>query len=670
MPESKKRFDPALTEIMSRKFTSITDQMTVKLRRASRSVYVKEGGDFGVALIDREGHTFAWPDMTSVNAIEHFCMPAIKAVGKLVPGDVIITNDPYSSQGLATHVPDLQLIMPYFHGDQIVAYGWCFIHFIDMGGRVPSSISPSSTEIFQEGILVPPLKLMKAGVPNDDLFAMIATNTRLPDQNVADLKAMVGTLTVGEQHVADLIKEVGLEVFLSAQTDVQEYSAARSRDALRLLPDGVYEAWDYLDDDVVTRIPIRIHIKLTIEDGMVELDLSGTDPQVAAAYNVPTMGRLHSWLTVALTRFIVSNAPGVPLNYGMYRHMSAINPKGTILNAEFPDPVGIRQAVGARVNDAIQAALMKARPDLCSTPSGGVVVPVVLAEADSVGGNRNLTVVEPFIGGTGAYNGDDGVDSRDASMANLNNHPIEVIENDIGLIVREYDVRPDSGGPGKWRGGTGQTLSFEVLKDGGVVMSRGMERTVFTAWGFDGGMPARAFRVIVNRGRPDERELRKIDQLPVNKGDVVTFLSPGGGGYGDPFERDPAAVTRDVQLGFVSSEGARDDYGVAIMADGSVDEAATRKLRDGRSAAGKNDLFRHSRDREAWEQVFDDATMRKLNQHLYAQPKPVRQKLRRAFFEAVVPQLNHESRPPIGDLLADAGQARERLKKALAALPQ
>lgn len=668
MTNDTPRFDPALTEIMNRKLSAIADQMAMTLRRTSRSVYVKEGGDFGVALIDVDGHTFARPSTTSVNLTDQNCRPTLDAVGPLVEGDVIITNDPYASFGLASHLPDLQLIKPYFSGGRIVAYGWCFIHFIDMGGKVPSSISPSNTEIFQEGIIVPPLKLVKAGVPNDDIFAMIRSNTRQPDQNVADLKAMLGALDLGARRVADLIEQVGEETFLQSQKDILDYGAARARDALRRIPDGVYEAWDYLDDDLVSRIPIRIRVKMTVRDGQVELDLTGTDPQVTAAYNVPTMGELHAWLAVAITRFILSNEQGVSLNYGVYRPLSVINPRGTVLNAEFPDAVGIRQAVAQRFNDTVNAALMKAVPELACAPSSGVIVPIVLAEADTIGGSRSVTVVEPFVGGTGAYLGSDGVDARDGSMANLNNHPLEGIEKDIALIVHEYDIRTDSGGPGKWRGGVGQVLTFEVLKDGGTVFSRGMERMIFAAWGYDGGMPAKQFRVFLNRGKPTERELRKIDALPVNKGDTVTFMSPGGGGYGNPFERLPEAVERDVRLGFVSREAARRDYGVEIGENGRVDAAATAALRAA-GRVGRNDPFWHVADREAWETVFTDAVMKKLNDKLYALPKVTRPKLRRNFFETVLPDLNLDKRPPIADLLADPAPAIARLEAAFDTIP-
>ena len=249
-------------------------------------------------------------------------------------------------------------------------------------------------------------------------------------------------------------------------------------------------------------------------------------------------------------------------------------------------------------------------------------------------------------------------------MANLSNHPIEAIERDIGLLMREYDIRPDSGGPGQWRGGTGQIISFEVMKDGGVVFARGMERLIFTAWGYGGGMPAQPFRLILNRGKSSERVLRKIDSLPVDRGDTVTFMSPGGGGYGDPFERDPEAVVRDVRFGFVSKEAGIRDYGVCISDDGDWNRTETEILRARPRPSRSTTLFWHSADRAAWEAVFDDATMKRLNERLFALPKPARQKARRAFFEFIAPDLNRDNRPPLAELLADSAGARARLEAA------
>ncbi|MEO8132616.1 MAG: hydantoinase B/oxoprolinase family protein [Betaproteobacteria bacterium] len=658
------KLDVVTIEVMSRKFAAVADEMTTNLKRASRSVYVKEAGDFGTGLVDRDGHIFAFPAATSVSAIERPCGPTIQGVDPLQPGDVIITNDPYRSGGLATHLPDIHMVMPYFHKGRIVAYGWCFIHFMDVGGRVPSSISPANREIFQDGLIIPPTKLMKAGVVNQDMLNLIRANCRTPEQNLADIKAMQGALDTGGRRVADIIAQHGVETFLAAQGAVQDYAAAKTRAVLRRIPDGVYEFWDYMDDDLESRIPLRFRVKLTVKDGVVEVDATSTDPQVNTAFNLPTLSDRHPWLCIRLTRFILSHDKTTPLNYGIYRHIKAVNPPGTVVNAEFPDAVGVRHAVAQRFNDALNGTLMQACPDLMATLTSGVIVPVVLAEAVAAG-KRNLTVIEPLVGGMGAFLGHDGVDTRDNSAANLSNHPLETIESEIGVRVREYDIRPDSGGPGRWRGGTGQVLTIEVLKDGGTVFARGMERMQFSPWGYGGGRPAAPLRVIFNRERPDERELRKIDALAVKAGDTVTFLSPGGGGYGDPFTREVQAVLRDVTLGFVSHEAAARDYGVVIDADGTVDDAATTRLRSARPVADLSTSFGFCAEREAWDAVFDDATMRNLNARLYALPKQMRQPKRRQIFETAVPELKSDGPLSLSAALADPDAVRARLRRAI-----
>ena len=660
------KLDPVTLEIMCQKFGAVADEMTSNLKRASRSVYVKEAGDFGTALVDRDGHVFAYPDSTSVSAIERPCGESIRAVPDLEPGDVIMTNDPYRSGGLATHLPDLHLIQPYFHKGEIIAYGWCFIHFMDIGGRVPSSISPSSTEVFQEGLLVPPMKIAIGGKLNEDLVGFLRANCRTPFQNIADIKAMLAALNTGGQRIGDLIAQHGLETILTAQAAVQDYAAAKTRAVLRRIPDGVYEFWDFMDNDLVTKIPLRFRVCMTVRDGEITIDVSNTDPQVKAAYNIPTLGDCHPWLVIRLTRFILTHDNTMPLNYGIYRHISAVNPLGTVVRAEFPDAVGVRHAAAQRLNDALNGAILKAVPDLMSALTSGAIVPVVLAESDAQGNNRNITVIEPLVGGMGAYLGHDGVDTRDNSAANLSNHPLETIEEDIGVIIRRYDIRPDSGGAGRWRGGSGQILSMEILKEGGKVLARGMERMRFPSWGYGGAKPAHPMRAVLNMGRPDERELGKIDELPVKAGDTVTFMSPGGGGYGDPFQRDAEAVRRDVETGFVSRVAAATDYGVVVSEQGAVDQAATTRRR---AIRVKNNIladFDFGPEREAWESVFDDPTMCDLNRRLYALPKSVRQEKRRAVFEHTVPELARDGPLSLAKGLADPDAVRARLTDALA----
>ena len=659
--------DPITLEILNNKVVAIAEEMYFALKRASRSIYVKEADDFDVALLDTSGDLFAHAASATMNfLIDAPFAPTIHAVPDLEPGDVIITNDPYTSKALSTHLPDIHLIRPYFHGKRIVAYGWCFVHSTDMGGSVPSSIAPSLSEIFQEGLRIPPMKFVKSGKMNDDLLGIIMANNREPEVNMGDIRAMLGSMETGEVRVRELIERHGVQAFLDVQTDLLDYTAKKARDVLRLIPDGTYEFWDFMDDDRVTRIPLRVRVKLTVKDGKLEVDLSGTDPQVRAAYNVPTNGKRNYWITIRLTNFLTTYDLTMAKNVGLYRTIDAVVPPGILMNAEFPDACGVRSSPSLRVSGAINGAIIKAHPDIMPAPSGGNSMPFALAEYDALGIKRSVQVIEPMRGGMGAMKGQDGVDGRDTSLNNMRNHPVEAVESDMGVIFRNYDIRPDSGGPGKWRGGVGQVITVEVLRDGGSFLSRGMERLRFPPYGVLGGKPGEGMRAILNQGRADERKLTKFDQLPVNTGDTLTFMMAGGGGYGDPYHRDPDRVRSDVEVGFVSRQAARRDYGVVIDDDGAVDAAATAECRATRVKDNIRADFDFGPEREAWERVFDDETMCELNRRLFELPKSVRQDKRRWIIEQAVPDLPRAGAGSLAHVLADADGARRRLKLAMA----
>ena len=657
------RFNPIALEILSNKVSAATDQMAATLQRSARSTFVKEAADFGTGLVDPSGRVFAYPSSASVQfLIDSDCGPTIRAVPDVEPGDVIVTNDPYTSEGLASHMPDLHMLRPYFHKGRVVCYGWCYIHCTDIGGAVPSSISPSNREIFQEGIRIPPLKAVRKGVFNPDFVALFTANSRTPEMNLGDVRAMVGCLETGARRVAEMIERHGIDTVFACPDALQDYSALKSRQVLRRLPDGKYDFWDYMDDDLVSSIPVRLRVRMRVDDGRVNFDFTGTDPQVDAAYNIATAGKRHHWLTVRLTGFMLTHDPTMPLNAGLFRHITVTSPPGTIINAQFPAAVGIRHATGRRLTDAMTGAMLKAAPESVAAPTCGATVPFVLAETDPRTGKRRLMVIEPLRGGMGAWNGGDGVDARDATTSNLNNHPIEVVEEEAGVIVREYDVPIDSGGPGQWRGGTGQMLTIEVLRDGGTILARGMERMRFPPYGVAGGRPGAPFRAVFNKGRADERPLAKIDQLAVGAGDTVTFMLPGASGYGNPYRRPPAKVLEDVMMGFVSLAAAESEYGVVIV-KGHVDAAATRRRRAGRRAARPG--FAFGAEREAWETVFDDAIMEELNRRLFLLPPSLRSATRRRIFAHAVPDLPPVGSTPLAKVLADADEARARLRSAM-----
>ena len=658
------RLDPVTLEILNNKLQSVANEMSYTLMRAGRTLYVKETADFSTALVTRGGKFFAYPDAIGVTGfVDLDCGPSIRAVGDLEPGDVIFTNHPYESHGLCSHTPDLHIIVPYFHDGEIVCYGWSFLHSADVGGKVPCSISPSSYELFQEGLAIPPVKCRRAGEWDETFLRIFRANCRTPEENIGDLQAMFAAHKVGQDRISEVIDQHGLATFLDAQDDAIDYAASKARAVLRQIPDGVYEFWDYLDDDMVSPIPVRIRLKMTVEDGKVDLDFGGTDPQVMAAFNVPTGGHRHAWLTLALLKFVYTNDPTVPLNHGVFHSVTADAPQGSIVNPEYPAAVGVRHATSIRIYDVIQGALAQAVPEQIPASTGGIVIPVVLAERDPDTGHQDIIVVEPMLGGTGASHQQDGVDGRDSSISNLANNPIETVESSSGAIIRDYALRRDSGGAGKWRGGVGLELTFEITKDGAQVLGRGMERLRFRPWGLCGGKAGLPARTILNRGTAQERELGRIDMLNLNAGDRVTVLTPGGGGYGDPFERDLAAVLDDHQRGLISTASAENDYGVVIQ-DEAIDAEATARLRQANTARGNGGLYHFGPEREAWETVCEDPTMTRLAETLCRVPLAVRGQTRKQFFEDIFPGLASVGADH-GVAVQDAAAMKESFKDAV-----
>ncbi len=662
------RLDPTLIEILGTKASAAAEEMSYALQRTGRTLYVKETADFATGLVRHDGLFFAYPRTVGVAYFVGLdCGPTIRAVPDLEPGDVIITNDPYRSEGLATHLPDLHLIRPYFHDGKIVCYGWCFIHSTDIGGRVPSSISPSNHDSFQEGLVIPPMKIVKAGKFNQDFLGFYRANCRTPEDNLGDINAMLASLHAGSLRVADIIEQHGLDDFMACQDDLVDYTEAKAQAALRRIPDGSYEFWDFLDDDFVSNIPVRVRLKLTMRDGKVHLDFTGTDPQVAAAYNMPTAGKTHVWLTVQIMSFICTSEKNILMNAGLLKPVTVTAPPGSIVHAQFPAAVGIRTAPGKRIMDITCGAIHIAKPGLVAAPRSGASAPLTLAEFDPDTGRQNVLVVQHMVGSTGGRDGHDGIDARDTSLANLANNPLEILEGDAGVIVHQYAIRPDSGGPGRWRGGASQQITFEVLRDGGTVLARGMERVRFRPWGVAGGKPGASQRAVLNAGRQDERELGKLDALPVNAGDMVTILMPAGGGYGDPLLRDVEMVIRDVRSGYVTAEGAERDYGVVIK-NGALEAAATEKLRASRRDTEPKPYFDFGTEREIWEAAFDDQLMGELNERLWELPRPLRSDRRKWAFEQAVPNLPRAGTLSLAALMADPAAVQRKMRSAIAAL--
>lgn len=658
--------DSTMLEILRYKTVAAAEEMGLTLVRSARTIYIKEVADFSTAIAGVNGKFFAYPEALGVSAfIDLDLNPSLEAVGRLRQGDVILSNLPYANGGLSTHLPDLQFIKPYFHEGRVVAYGWTFAHTSDIGGGVPSSISPRFSDVYQEGLQIPPVKIVQEGRIDDSLLRVYLANCRSPETNLGDIKAMLAALDKGGQRIADVVADHGADTLIEAQAVLASYAGEKAKAILTTVPNGVYEFWDYLDHDFISAIPVRIRCRITVEDGTIHLDYEGSDPQLSSAFNVPTQGLRHPYLTLRLLHMVTTRDPSAPLNHGLLDSVTVSAPRGSLINPEYPAACGVRHATVMRLIDVASGALHKASPSLVPAAGGGTVLPVVLAEPDPVTGLRRSMVIQSIVCGSGARDGSDGVDGRESGLSNTRNSPVERTEDEAGVMVEEYGLRADSGGPGRWRGGTGVVYTIRILKDDCAVLARGLERFFFTPWGAAGGKAAAPCRVVLNIGRADERDIDRVDMLELKRGDTISLMTPGGGGFGDPFTRPLDEVLHDVVRGFVSEEAARRDYG-AVIRDGDLDEPASAALRSGK--ARSTDAFDFGQNRLLWESVFADDLVTRLNVALTRFPASIRGKHRRGIYEAVMPALKDATRFDPGAISAGADAMRAHLARLVCAL--
>jgi N-methylhydantoinase B len=634
------RLDSLTLEILRNYLQGAVEEMAYVVERTAYTTFVKETADFTCGLLNPSGEFFAYPvelGVASFGGISY--AETLEAVGPLEPGDVVITNDPYGSAAAATHLPDIHLVKPIFWEDRLVAYGAGFLHSSDVGGMVPASITPRASEIFQEGLRLPPKKLFKRGEVNRDLLDVILANCRIPEQNWGDLQALVAGLTTGERRMHELIRRFGTDTVDKAMDDLIDYATRKVEALIRRMPAGRYEFSDYIEDDVVTKIPIRLKVALTIADGEIHLDFTGSDIQVSSALNVPTAGKVHPFMSVALVNYFATRDRTIPLNAGVLRRVRMTLPEGSVVNPKFPAACGVRYATVLRIYDAVLGALARAVPEDIPAASGGQGCMVALSLPDPEAGRRHVTVIEPMIGGGGGRPARDGVDGCDASLGFLKTTPAETLEAEVPIVVRRFHLIPDSAGPGRFRGGFGVRLDFQVFQPEGLVTARGMERLRFAPWGVAGGTAGSTGSVMLNPGTAAERTIPKIDVLALEPGDVLSVRTPGGGGHGDRFTRPPSHVLADVLSGLVSRERAREAYGVVLDGD-RVDEPATAALRAARrgdepAGVGIDAAFDFGAARREHERRWSPALQDAFIGLLMSLPAPYRAYVRRILYGRV-----------------------------------
>jgi len=572
--------DPVRTAIMNSRFSAIVEEASATLHRTAHTTFVKLVQDYQCALATPEGDMFAYPSKSGVTVFIGLPLHGVLKwidLDALQPGDVILTNDPFASDGVVTHMMDVTLIRPIFHGGKLVAFGWSFVHASDIGGAVPGSISPAFTEFFQEGMRIRPVMLFKANELQEVVRNFVLDNSRTPDEVWGDMQAMLSALKSMDRRLNELCERYGLEEVSQGMQDVMKLAEVKARAIFRQIPDGTYEFTDFVEGIDPSEY-YQVHLTMTVAGDEVELDFDGTDPQMPSAYNFISGERTHPYLCQALVNYVLTVQPDAPKNAGLLRPITTKAPRGSLINAEAPAAMGSRVASGTRVYDTVIGCLNQALPEGLIAAGAGMSGIIVVSARDRDTGRNRVSVVNPICGGGGGRAIRDGVDGVDGRVGALKSVPTEIIEVETALMVRQYKMLPDTQSPGEWRGGAALVMDLENTAEEATLTVRGMNRFHFRPWGVKGGAPGRLAQVHLNPGTPEERDLGKITVLKMKQHDLVRMLTPAGGGFGDPLRRKVELVLEDIDAGFITVERAREDYGV-VVANGRPDLAATEALR-------------------------------------------------------------------------------------------
>lgn len=610
--------DPNTTlQVLANYCAAAAESMGWTLMRTAHSTFVKETEDFSCQVLTPEGLTVASPKTFGATWYTGLDYSGVIGDFDYKEGDICVVSDPYSGY-VATHAPDLHMWKPVFRDGELMCFVGNHIHNTDVGGAVPASLSRSLTEVHQEGLRIPPMRLMRDGVLNEDLLRIISTNVRLPAQNWGDLNAQIACVNVGERKVQEIIDRFGRDAFRSGLGQLLDYSENQARAVIRALPDGEYFFADYADEDQTNGYPVRIAVTLRIHGDTLTADFTGSDPQLAASMNMPTGGKeRHSLAMVGVVYALYCLDPTILLNAGLVRPARAVLPEGTVVNAVQPAAVGMRSLMCNLLQTVTIGAFCRVCPDrMPASPGSGLSIMNVKTSTSD--GRPVMASIGPVGGGAGGGPRADGAEGCGANMSFLKNTPVEINEAEVPIRIRRYGLVPDSGGAGRYRGGLGLEMEFQLFAPQSMVTARNRDRSRFSAWGLAGGQPGSTSRFAQNPDTDRTVELGSIDIVNCEPKDVILIQGPGAGGYGRPVDRPAEEVLFDVRRGFVSRARAKSDYGVSITAEMSIDEAETERLRAALDRVQTVEEFGHGAARIAHEKVWTQARYAALT-HILAQ---------------------------------------------------
>lgn len=567
--------DPITMQVVRYALEQVAEEMGRTLVRTSRSTIIKEIEDISCAVFDRRGNTVAQAhhapmlltgfEIPSRELMKHY------TTEDLHEGDVIILNDPY--QG-GQHVMDIIAFTPVRLEGELIGFVGSMAHHADMGGAVAGGVAGGLTEIYLEGLRFSFTKLYKAGVEDAEIFGILENNVRVPERTLGDLRAQASAGFVGARRLRTIHETYGAQVVQQCMEMLLDYSERRIREGLTEIADGTYTGVDWVDDDGHTDEPIRVQVNLHKQGEEATIDFTGTDPAVKGNVNCP-LATTHAATYYALIAVV---DPHVPPNSGCYRPFTIEAEPGLVVNPQLPNAVGSRTNTSAKICEAMIRTLTEAMPGRGMAGSHGQITTCAFSgyHPDT---DERFVYIDIQGGGAGARPTKDGRDGQDCHLARFKNTPVEAAELEHPVRIERYGFIPDTGGAGKYRGALAVRRDVRVLTDE-VSFARYADRHRFAPTGIFGGEDGSSGIFLLNPGTPDERRLtsKGVDHLEAN--DLVSLRLPGAGGYGDPLQRDPDLVLRDVRDDKVSLDAARRDYGVVIEPETmTVDEAATQTER-------------------------------------------------------------------------------------------
>ena len=573
--------DPVTLAVIRNGLQQVCNEMDIAFSRSAFSPVIAEADDRSDGIYHRDtGELIAQGEFglpVFVGIMQYSTREILRLIGEgaVAPpdeGDIYIVNDPYLG---GTHLMDVRFAMPFFYGGKLFCWLSNTGHWPDIGGSVPGGFSAKATEVEQEGLRLPPVKLFKKGDIDPEIMAIIKSNIRVADQRIGDIKAQAAALKVGAKRLTELLDRYGSDTVDAAIEEIKARSEQQMRAHIAAIPDGAYEGEAFVDSDGVVDAPLRIAMKITKQGSDLHFDMSGSSPPCRGPMN-SVIATTYSSIYLAIKHIF----PDVPINVGAFAPLRIDPPEGTFLDARYPRPVsGCAAEVSQRIAEAVFSALVQAIPEKVTAAPAGSSGNFVLGGYDPAK-EAGFVMYQISGGGYGGNADHDGLSNGCSTIGISRTPPVEVMEQYFPILFRKFALRESSGGPGKRRGGFGVEYEVEILRGearASFVMDHGRYGPQGALGGSDGA--PNIVRVHRNGETYIPPHLSKDQDIPVRVGDRVEVHTPGGGGYGDPLERDPDLVAGDVKRGYYTIEEAAQWFGVVVGDDGAVDHAATDGLR-------------------------------------------------------------------------------------------